>query len=143
MSGCGEPCKVSPKQDDVSRKVGEGCKLFFRGRRRASTSAPVIVPWRAVIALMMSRGDRWRVSVPGSEIARRFDLPMLSRIAAQKAAETANQADLAAVARLKASRIAGPSPGKVSWGQKIWSSPQRPPGGGVEDSPDRVVAYAE
>ena len=25
LSGCGEPCKVSPKQDDVSRKVGEGC----------------------------------------------------------------------------------------------------------------------
>jgi hypothetical protein len=33
--------------------------------------------------------------------------------------------------------------GKVSWGRKIWSGPQRPPRGGVEDSPDRVVAYAE
>ena len=33
--------------------------------------------------------------------------------------------------------------GKGSWGRKIWSSPQQPPGGGVEDSPDRVVAYAE
>ncbi len=28
------------------------------GRASTSTSAPVIVPWRAVIALMMSRGDR-------------------------------------------------------------------------------------
>ncbi len=32
---------------------------------------------------------------------------------------------------------------KVSWARKIWSSPQLPPGGGVEDSPDRIVAYAE
>jgi hypothetical protein len=118
--------------------------FFFRGRRKESTSAPVIVPWRAVIALMMSRGDRWRVSVSGSEIARRFDSHMLSRIAAQKAAETANQADLAAVARLKASRTAGPSPAARSAGAgKSGLARNGPPGGGVEDSPDRVVAYAE
>jgi hypothetical protein len=99
--------------------------FFFRGRHRASTSAPVIVPWRAVIALMMSDGGKCKVSVSGSEIARRFNSPMLSRIVAQKAAEHAGQADLASVARLKA------------------SDPQLPPVGGVEDSPDRVVAYAE
>ncbi len=98
MSGCGEPCKVSPKQDDVSRKV-RAASFFFRGRRRASTFAPVIVPWRAVIALMMSRGDRWRVSVSGSAMARRFALPMLSRIAAQKIAEHASQAALESVVR--------------------------------------------
>jgi hypothetical protein len=53
-------------------------RFFFRGRRRASTSAPVIAPW---IALMMSCRDRCRVSVRGSEIDRRFDAPMLSRSA--------------------------------------------------------------
>jgi hypothetical protein len=104
--------------------------FFFRGRRKASTSTPVIVPWRAVIALMMSREDRWRVSVSGSEIARRFGSPMLSRIAAQKAAETANQADLAAVARLKASRTAGPSPAARSAGaRKSGLARNAPPGG--------------
>ena len=66
----------------------------------------------------------------GSEIARRFDSPMLSRIAAQKAAETANQAALAAVARLKASRTAGPSPGARSAGAgKSGLARNRPPGG--------------
>jgi hypothetical protein len=65
---------------------------------------------------MMSRGDRWRVSVSGSETARRSDSPMLSRIAAQKAAEHASQDDLASVARLKASRTAGPSPAARSAG---------------------------
>ncbi len=76
----------------------------------------------------------------GSEIARRFDSPMLSRIAAQKAAETANQAALAVVARLKASRTAGPSPGARSAGAGKSGLARN---GGVEDSPDRVVAYAE
>jgi hypothetical protein len=33
--------------------------------------------------------------------------------------------------------------GKGSWGWKFWSGLQLPPGGGIEDSPDRVVAYAE
>jgi hypothetical protein len=84
--------------------------FFFRGRRRASTSAPVIAPWRTVIALMMSREDRCRVSVSGSEIDRRFDAPMLSRRAAQKETEHANHAALLSVARLKASRAAGPAP---------------------------------
>jgi hypothetical protein len=71
---------------------------------------------------------------------------MLSRIAAQKAAETASQADLASVARLKASRTAGPSPAARSAGAgKSGLARNGPPGGrgGFEDSPDRVVAYAE
>jgi hypothetical protein len=59
---------------------------------------------------MMSRGDRCRVSVSGSEIARRFDSSMFSRSATQKAAEHASQAALASVARLKASRAVGPAP---------------------------------
>ncbi len=84
------------------------------------------------------------MSVSGSEIARRFDSPMLSRIAAQKAAETVNQAALVAVARLKASRTAGPSPAARSAGAgKSGLARNTPPGGVVEDSPDRVVAYAE
>ncbi len=69
---------------------------------------------------------------------------MLSRIAAQKAAEHASQDDLAAVARLKASRTEGPSPAARSAGAgKSGLARNAPPGGGVEDSPDRVVAYAE
>ncbi len=80
----------------------------------------------------------------GSEIARRFDSPMLSKIAAQKAAETAkNQAALAAVARLKASRTAGPSPATRSAGAGKSGLARNCPPGGVEDSPDRVFAYAE
>ncbi len=103
--------------------------FFFRGRRKASTSAPVIVPWRAVIALMMSRGDRCRVSVSESEIARRFDSPMLSRIAAQqKAAEHPSQAALDSVARLKASRAARPGD-KISWTRKFGLVRKGPPGG--------------
>ena len=43
----------------------------------------------------------------GSAMARRFASPMLSRIAAQKNAEHASQADLESVARLKTSRAAG------------------------------------
>ncbi len=82
--------------------------FFFRGRHKESTSAPVIVPWRAAIALIMSRGNRCKVSVSGSEIARRFDSPILFRIAGQKEAEHASQVDLASVARWKASRAAGP-----------------------------------
>ncbi len=79
----------------------------------------------------------------GSEIARRFDSPMLSRITAQKAAETANQAALAAVARLKASRTAGPSPVARSAGAGKSGLARNCHPGGVEDSPDRVVTYAE
>ncbi len=66
--------------------------FFFRGRRKRSTSAPVTVPWRRVIAMMISRGVRLRMSVTGSAIARRFDSPMRSRIATAKAAEHANGA---------------------------------------------------
>jgi hypothetical protein len=83
------------------------------------------------------------VSVSGSEIARRFDSPMLSRIAAQKAAEHASQDDLASVARLKAPRTAGPSPTTRSAGAGKSGLARSTPPGGVEDSPDRVVAYAE
>jgi hypothetical protein len=70
---------------------------------------------------------------------------MLSRIAAQKAAEHASQDDLASVARLKASRTARPSPAARSAGAgKSGLARSTPPGGGgVEDSPDRVVAYTE
>jgi hypothetical protein len=32
---------------------------------------------------------------------------------------------------------------KISRNREIWSGPQLLPGGGVEDSPDCVVAYAE
>jgi hypothetical protein len=48
-----------------------------------------------------------RPACQGSEIARRFDSPMLSRIATQIAAEHASQAALASVARYKASQAAG------------------------------------
>ncbi len=69
---------------------------------------------------------------------------MLSRVAAQKAAETANQADLVAVARLKASRTAGPSPAARSAGAgKFGLARNGPLGGCVEDNPDRVVACTE
>ena len=64
---------------------------------------------RRVIAVMISRGVRLRVSVTGSAIARRFDSPMLSRIATAKAAEHTSQAALESVARLKTSRAAGPA----------------------------------
>jgi hypothetical protein len=64
----------------------------------------------------MSRRDRCRVSVSGSEIARLFDSPMLSRIAAQKAAEHASQVALASVGRLKVSRAAGSAPAARSAG---------------------------
>jgi hypothetical protein len=45
----------------------------------------------------------------GSEIARRFDSPMLFRIVVQKAAEYVSQVALEFVARLKTSREAGPA----------------------------------
>ena len=45
----------------------------------------------------------------GSAIARRFDSPMLSRIATAKAAEHASQAALESVERLKTSRAVGPA----------------------------------
>jgi hypothetical protein len=62
---------------------------------------------QSVTALMIARGVRLRVSVTGSAIERRFDSPMLSRIATAKAAEHANQAALESVVRLKTSRAAG------------------------------------
>jgi hypothetical protein len=105
-------------------------KAFSSGAdaRRLPLHHPIIVPCRAVIALMMSRGDRCKVSVSGSEIARRFDSPMLSRITAQKAAEHASLADLASVARLKASRAARPAPATRSAGTgKSGLAPNSPP----------------
>jgi hypothetical protein len=75
-----------------------------------STSAPVITPCRAVIATMTALGVRWRVSVRGSEIARRLASPMLSKIANKNDAEHASNAALLSVARLKASRAAGLAP---------------------------------
>ncbi len=105
---------------------------------------PSLPPWRTVIALMMSHGDRCRVFVSGSEITKQFDSPMLFRIATQKAAEHASQADLEFVAHLKTSRAAGPALARRSAGTgKSGLTRNAPPGGGVEDSPDRVVAYAE
>jgi hypothetical protein len=83
--------------------------FFYRRRRTRPTSAPVTVPWRAVIALIIARGVRLRVLVTGSAISRRFDSLMLSRIATAKAAEHATQAALESVARLKTSRAAGPA----------------------------------
>jgi len=83
--------------------------------------------------------------VSGSAMARRFDSPMLSRIAAQKAAEHASQDALASVARLKASRTAGPLPAAWPAGAgKSGLARNCPPGGVLRiGSPDRVVAYAE
>jgi hypothetical protein len=84
--------------------------------------------------------------VSGCEIARRFDSPMLSRIATQKAAEYVNQAALDSVARFE--RITG---NRASIGDKrqdqpevgnlVWPAMAPPPG--VEDSSDHVVAYAK
>ena len=54
----GEPAKGSSKRHDVTGKVRDCRKLLPQGRRSAATSASVITPWRAVIAMMMSRGDR-------------------------------------------------------------------------------------
>ena len=80
-------------------------------------------------------------------MARRFASPMLSRIAAQKDAEHASQAAMEeeSVARLKTSRAAGlaPAPKAAGAGKSGLIDPQLPPGGGVEDSPDCVVAHAE
>ncbi len=107
MSGICKPGKDTTERYDVRGKVRHNREHFFRGRRRASTSAPVITPWRAVIAMMTPRGVRWRVSVSGSEIARRFASSMLLRIANKKEAAHASNAALLSVARLKASRAAG------------------------------------
>jgi hypothetical protein len=106
--------------------------FFFRGRRRASTSTPVVVPWRTVIATMTPHGVRWRVSMRGSEIARRFASPttMLSRIANKKEAEHASNAALLSVARLKASRAAGFAPTTRAAGSgKSGLALNCPPGG--------------
>jgi hypothetical protein len=86
--------------------------------------------------------------VSESEIARRFDSPMLSRIAAQKAAETASQADLASVARLKASRTAGPSPaarsagaGKSGLARNVQQRPNRVWYTQAHDLAERAVGF--
>ncbi len=106
--------------------------FFKEGGRKASTSAPFISPWRTVVALMMSRGDRVGVSVSGSEIAWRFDSPMISRIATQKVAKQSNQSALASVTRLNASR-------------EHWRQDQLEPGNLLcpATAPDRVVAHTE
>ena len=70
--------------------------------------------------------------------------PMLSRIAAQKDAEHASQADLESVARLKTSRAAGLALApKAAGAGNSGLSRNTPPWGSVEDNPDCVVAHAE
>jgi hypothetical protein len=59
------PDMDSSKRYDVGRKIRHSRELFLQ---RASTSAPVIIPCRKVIAMMMSHGDRCRVFVRVSEI---------------------------------------------------------------------------
>jgi hypothetical protein len=47
-------------------KVGDVREFLLQRQTQGvypGTSAPVIAPWRTVVALMMSRGDRCRVSV--------------------------------------------------------------------------------
>ncbi len=66
----------------------------------------------------------------GSEIARRFASPMLSRIANKKEAEHASNAALLSVARLKASRAAGLAPAARAAGSgKSGLALNCPPGG--------------
>jgi hypothetical protein len=82
------------------------------------------------MAMMMSLGERWRVSVSGSAMAMRFASPMLSRIAAQKDAEHASHAALESVARLKTSRAAGFAPApKAAGARNSGLSRNTPPGG--------------
>ncbi len=64
------PAVVSRARYPLNRTMWAGRSarddsFFFRGRRKRSTSAPVTVPWRRVIAVMISRGVRLRVSVTG------------------------------------------------------------------------------
>jgi hypothetical protein len=54
----GEPAKGYLETLRCEREGQRLRNFFLRGRRRASTSAPVISPWRTVIAMMMSRGER-------------------------------------------------------------------------------------
>ncbi len=66
----------------------------------------------------------------GSEIARRFASPMLSRIANKKAAKHASNAALLSVARLKASRAAGLAPAaRAAGSEKSGLAFNGPPGG--------------
>ncbi len=129
-------CLLNVTMCTGSSEIAES--FFFRGRRKASTSASVIASWRTVLALVISRGFRCRVCVSGSEIARRFDSSMFSRVATQKAAGHASQAALASVCGAFKS-VTGSTGGKIGWNREIWSVPQRSLGRGVEDSPDRVV----
>ncbi len=80
-----------------------------------------------------------------SEIARRFASPMLSRIANKKEAAHASNVALIALRgafeSVSGSRVS--AGGKGSRLREVWSRPQRPPRGGVEESPESVVADGE
>ena len=94
--------------------------------------------------MMTPLGVRWRVSVRGSEIARRFASPMLSRIANKKEAAHASSAALlfrGAFESVSGSRVS--AGGKGSRLREVWSRPQRSPRGVVEESPESVVADGE
>ncbi len=120
LSGVCKPGKDSTKRYGVRGKVRHSRELFLQ---------------RTVIAMMTPRGVRWRVSVRGSEIARRFASPMLSRIANKKEAEHASNAALLSVARLKASRAAGLAPAARTAGSGMSGlALNGPPGGGVDES---------
>jgi hypothetical protein len=70
--------------------------------------------------------------VRGSEIARRFASPMLSRIANKKEAEHASNAVLLSLARLKVSRAAGLAPvARAAGSGKFGLALNGYPGGGV------------
>jgi hypothetical protein len=76
-------------------------------------------------------------------MARRFDSPMLSKMAAQKEAENASQVALDSMARLKATRAAGLAPATRAAGFGKSGLTLNGPPGGVEGSPESVVAHAE
>ncbi len=80
----------------------------------------------------------------GSEIANRFASPMLSRNANKKEAAHASNVALLSVARLKASRAAGLAPvARAAGSGKSGLALNCPPGWGVEESPESVVANGE
>ena len=69
---------------------------------------------------------------------------MLSKIANRKDAEHASNAALLSVARLKASRAAGLAPtARAAGSGKSGLALIAPPSGGVEESPESVVADGE
>ncbi len=105
--------------------------IFFRGKRRAFYLCVRHCPVEDSHRNDDVSRDRCRVSVRGSEIARRLASPMLSRIAKQKDAEDASYAALLFVARLKAcvtgSRVS--AGGKDSGLRKSGLPRNAPPGG--------------